>query len=108
MGSGASATMAIEWAFRDSNFKTCKTFDPKVTIPVGQIETWMELFYNANQDKKKIITECWHKALAKLKGDAGRWMRVIGPMTATICTLLDMEWSPTHPPQMEAERERRL
>ena len=48
-------------------------------------------------EKKDIIQKNWHKTLRQLQNPDGRWMKVKGPMAATICTLLDMKWKPIHP-----------
>jgi hypothetical protein len=57
----------------------------------------MRLYTEADERKKAKINRCWHKALKKLQHPEARWLHARGPMTATICTLLDMGWTPIHP-----------
>ena len=87
----------LAWAFRRSNFKKCKSVDPKISLPIKQLSAWMRLYSEADEDKKQRILKCWHKTLRKLQHPGGRWMQARGPLAATICTLLDMEWKPLHP-----------
>ena len=71
--------------------------DPKVIVPWRQIVACIALYAEADDDTKESIRRSWHKDLIKYAVAATRWMRVVGPMGATICTLLDMQWKPLHP-----------
>ena len=66
-------------------------------MPMGQVRSWMRLWKNAADDLRKDIKEVWKIGLRKMAEEKTRWMRVKGPLTATIATLMDAGWAPVLP-----------
>ena len=89
--------MTLQWAFLKYKKRRLKSYDPRIVIPWTQIEAWILLYMEADSDYREVTTVCWHKMLSKLQDASTRWMRVIGPLSATISTLLDMQGKPAHP-----------
>jgi hypothetical protein len=96
---GCCATTTLAWSFRRQHHKLCRSADPRIVMPLGQVRTWMRLWHNANGELRRDIKQCWKTALRKMADKGTRWMRVTGPLTATIATLFDVGWTPALPNQ---------
>ena len=69
--------------------------DPVVMAPAVVIKDWAFLWGHAKSHRAVIVKE-WFKAVKRLKGP-GKWLRVKGPLGATICTLRDLGFHPDQP-----------
>ena len=96
MGAGACATTAIKWTFRKGRFVSSSA-DPRVTIPLQKIRSWMSLWGRSNPHTKRRLKKSWHKLYRKLAQSKARWQCARGTASATICTLLDLGWKPIQP-----------
>ena len=95
--SGGCATTIMAWAYKRQHHKHCRSADPRIVMPMGQVRTWMRLWKDSGDDLKKDIKEVWKTALRKMADQNTRWMRVRGPLAATIATLMDIGWTPALP-----------
>ena len=94
---GSCSTTAIAWSFRRQHHKHCRSADPRVVMPLGQVRTWMRLWKNADETVKDDIKKVWKIGLRRMADEQARWMRVTGPMSATIATMMDVGWAPVLP-----------
>lgn len=94
---GACASSIVEWAFRKSQHGNCSTADPRVVMPMGQLNCWIRLRKQAGQDSRADIQQTRKIALRRMKDAKARWLNVRGPMSATIATAMDLGWAPIHP-----------
>ena len=88
MNNGASATVVIKRPFIPDELPH-QTTDPRSTAPLDQLVAWVSLYLDADQTMKDSIAECWPITLRKLSQSECKWPKVIGPLSATIATLLD-------------------
>ena len=96
MGAGACATSVLKWSFRKGRLSNT-TADPRVTLPLAQVKSWMMIWRRASTKVKSSISRVWHKLYRSLYYAKSRWQMVRGPASAAICTLLDMSWKPVNP-----------
>jgi len=88
-GAGTPNHIAIQWALGSDS-------DPAITRPIAQLREWRRLWLEADSDQRKEINKVWMKNHIILK-DKDRWREVVGPLSATMATLLDLGWFPVHP-----------
>ena len=92
MGQDACRTTTIHWAFRDGKY-TVVSANPRVSMPIDQLRTWMRIWQEADRAKRIRLTKNWHEACGEV-AKGSRWHRARGPLTATISTLIDIKWKP--------------
>lgn len=96
MTAGACATTVLNWCFRHSK-ATNQNADPRISMPIEQIEAWMRIWRTTRNKEKPSIFKLWKMVHKTLKNVKGRWHHVNGPMPATIATMIDLGWDPIHP-----------
>ena len=67
--------------------------DPLVKAAKEQIKFWIDFWIN-NAPLHLSINKYWGVTWQRLKGDKDRWKKARGPIAATICVLLDLQWLP--------------
>jgi len=67
-------------------------YDPLVTFRKEVIAEF--LYAAAKSSLQMAIRKSWTKLVDVLSSRPGRWHRVTGPVSATVATLLDMDWQP--------------
>ena len=70
--------------------------DPGVAIPIQVLSSWIELWVT-HTDQRSRIRRIWPRLLWNLRDSNTRWMKVKGPIGATIAVLLDARWRSVHP-----------
>jgi hypothetical protein len=83
-------TSIIAWIF-DSKV------DPWVSTGVNQIASWIDLWTSRDRATQEETRGVWSKMLGKLATHPSKWSIVKGPISATIATLLDLQWGAVHP-----------
>jgi len=81
---GRCATSALRLAFRPDA-------DPAVGGPLAQVKLWFQLLW-ARPDLREDVSSHWQDAVALL-GRKDRWRIVRGPLSATVATLLDQDFT---------------
>ena len=94
---GSCTTTAIAWAYRNQPSRHCRSADPRIVMPLGQVRTWMRLWKGGGDLIKDQIRQVWKIGLRRMADEPTRWLRVTGPMTATIATMMDIGWAPVLP-----------
>ena len=69
--------------------------DPNVSIPTDQVRLWVSLWNSLPVSSHPPTRAAWRTARQRAS-DAGKqkWQTAAGPISATICTLLDFGWDP--------------
>ena len=98
-------------AFRKTGFQPCTATmhewwmggdkDPETAIRADQIQAWVGLWNKASSEEKVDFREAWRVILKIAAKAKVRWANASGPMSATICTLLDIGWIPLRPDYWE-------
>ena len=65
--------------------------DPAITIPLGQLLEWVNIWRMMSAMKRRQAASTWLKLYRELHGNPNRWNATRGPAAATINTLLDMK-----------------
>ena len=87
----ACTTTAIAWIYGEY-------VDPYISIRVEQLATWIDLWVSYGSDVQSKLQNMWRKKLSAIICNRKHmWSLAKGPMTATICTLLEIGWKPTSP-----------
>ena len=99
------------------HFHLGETGDPAIWFPLGQLRTWLELPCEDVEHKlnKIDVARAWAAAAGNMRKDS-RWSMVLGPLTARIATLRDMniipatpwKWYPADPGPFLREMQQRL
>ena len=66
--------------------------DPAIQYPLEIIWQWLQLLYDKAFDTRRYA-RCWMNTLGMFCGSAN-WLKVTGPVSATIATLLEAGWKP--------------
>ncbi len=74
-------------------------WDPALKMRLKQFSAWMDLWSPAGEQLRSRIRRAWTACRRRLAQTpkADRWRGVIGPVGATIATLLDIGWNPVAP-----------
>ena len=85
-------TSAIAWHFP-------RKVDLAVEQASNQLKDWCKLWAMSSSSQRNEFTQAWREARDRLAStDASkRWKRACGPISATICTLMDHQWLPLSP-----------
>lgn len=71
--------------------------DPEVKCRVTVVKEWLSLWRGMVAEDRASVENLWKKKLPQLQEAATRWLRVRGPVTAVIATLLALQWKPVRP-----------
>ena len=74
-------------------------WDPAVRMRLQQVKAWLRLWCATSRGERPRIRRAWactYRRLAQTP-TRRRWRSVVGPMGATIATLLDIGWIPAAP-----------
>ena len=70
---------------------------PQTAARVEQISEWITMWRNSDVDTRRRIRRFWRKKAPMLAGNPRRWNQATGPISATICSLLEAGWKPSSP-----------
>ncbi len=88
---GPCATTAIRLGFTGRA-------DPFVALRGELPQNWVQLWHSSElQEERRAVERAWEKLRANLMAAKSRWGRARGPISAVICTLMDLGWSPVAP-----------
>ena len=91
MGNSHSClTTTIEWYYGLGK-------DPFVSTGADQIGQWFDLWSKCDDDKTKRIRLSWSRKVHRLARHPNKWSQAKGPISATICTIVDAGWIPSQP-----------
>ena len=62
---------------------------PQTAARVEQISEWISMWRNCNVDTRRRIRIFWRKKAPMLAGNPRRWNQATGPISATICSVLE-------------------
>jgi hypothetical protein len=96
MSAGTCATTAIRWSFRQGS-DARRTADPRVNVPLEQVKAWIKLWKSSDANFRRKTKKVWPTIYRRLATSDKRWALVTGPASATIATLLDLNWRPATP-----------
>ena len=73
--------------------------DPDVYLPTDQIQWWLSLCRMLRPAERTRVRKAWRRAADSLSAlpPTKRWRKATGPLSATICILLEQGWTPTLP-----------
>ena len=71
---------------------------PQTAARVEQISEWISIWRNCNVDTRRRIHRFWRKKASMLAVNLCRWSQATGPISATICSVLEAVWKPSSPP----------
>ena len=70
---------------------------PQTAARVEQISEWITMWRKCNVDTRRRIRRFWRKKAPMLAGNPHRWNQATGPISATICSVLEAGWKPSSP-----------
>ena len=70
---------------------------PQTAARVEQISEWISMWRNCNVDTRRRIRRFGRKKAPVLAGNPRRWNQATGPISATICSVLEAGWKPSSP-----------
>ncbi len=90
---GGCSTTAIRLAFSD-------LADPLVGLRRQLLQEWVRL-WRSGLVQRAAVERAWVKIYAGLQAARSRWGKAKRPISAVICTLMDVGWRPWHPSSWE-------
>ena len=70
---------------------------PQTAARVEQISEWISMWRNCNVDTRRRIRQVWRKKARMLASNPRSWNQATGPISATICSVLEAGWKPSSP-----------
>ena len=70
---------------------------PQLATRVLQISEWITMWRGFNVDSRRRIRKVWEKKAPTLAKDHRGWNHATGPISATICSVLEAGWKPSTP-----------
>ena len=70
---------------------------PQIATRVEQISEWITMWRGFNVDSRRRIRKVWEKKAPTLAKDHRGWNHATGPISATICSVLEARWKPSTP-----------
>ena len=71
--------------------------DPAIALPVEQVKMWIRLWERASKRQRNEIRLAWARGMHRVLLGGVRWMKVTGPMQATMAVLGGIGWRPVAP-----------
>ena len=75
---------------------------PQITTRVEQVSEWIAKWRGFNVDTRRRIRKVWRKKAPILAKDPRRRNQATGPISATICSVLEAGWKPSTPGAWQA------
>ena len=73
------------------------TRETQTAARVEQISEWISMWRNCNVQTRRRIRKVWRKKAPILAGNSRRWNQAAGPISTTICSVLEAGWKPSTP-----------
>ena len=70
---------------------------PQTATGVKQVSEWFTKWRGFNVDTRRRIRKVWVKRLPLRQKTPRRWNQATGPISATICSVLEVGWKPSTP-----------
>ena len=94
-GSFACSTTVVGWHFGP-------TGDPFIKCPLEQIDTWIQTWNDATATDRHDARVTWQRCLTKYL-TTGKYLNSMGPVAATINSVLRAGWKPARPDLWQVE-----
>ena len=75
----------------------CEKRVPQIAARVEQVSEWITLWRGFNVDTRRRIRQVWEKKGSHAGTRPRRWNQATGPISATICSVLEAGWKPSTP-----------
>ena len=86
----ACAISTVAWFFGERRA-------PQIAARVEQICEWITMWKGFDVGTRRRICKVWVKKATSLAKDHYRWNQSTGPISATICSVLEAGWKPSTP-----------
>ena len=84
----ACAISIVAWFFGERRV-------PQIAARVEQISEWITMWRGFDVGTRRRISKVWGKKAPTLAKDHRRWHQATGPISATICSVLEAGWKPS-------------
>jgi hypothetical protein len=71
--------------------------DPGNRLRAEALVLWIKVIRKVPTERLLALGKAWEAAVGKLQDKRTRWATVVGPLGATVATLLDLGWVPLRP-----------
>ena len=86
----ACSVSTVAWFFGERRV-------PQTAARVEQVSEWITMWWGFNVDTRRRIRKVWWKRLPFWQVTTPRWNQATGPISATICSVLEAGWKPSTP-----------